>query len=392
LFEKQKDKMLNELARASRQGAPKNKLMKIKGRLHDAAIGAIYYAEIPNDTRPYILKTIDLNEQNVWAVTVHNKRTTLRGLEETKCLFLSSSKTEAKEWKGLWCGPEWTDRTDALLAKVAWIEAPKAYRVNEYLNEGLVGHILTRHVKLPHFVKSHDMWIDNATGFILQEYGGTSLSTSMIDMSLPEFKSIALQILITMSVCQDTLQFKHHDLHLDNIFVNKLKSTSIHDGKQLSTKKVWSYKLKKKNGSDVWLNIEHCGVLGKFGDYGLSSIVDPQSGKRVERVDYPLLDAAEFEWGAWNGLLEGQMSYDAVVFLSKFFMEDETSKCPKEIVDWCKMLYIQIKQSMPQIECSSIGRPFRNCEGSMRIADILCLNCFSEFVSEGPADGLVLHE
>lgn len=33
-------------------------------------------------------------------------------------------------------------------------------------------------------------------------------------------------------------------------------------------------------------------------------MTDPESKTRIERIDYLDLDAAEIEWGSWNGNLE----------------------------------------------------------------------------------------
>lgn len=393
-------KLQQLLERSSREGCPSTSLT-VGGRLHDSAIGAIYFAKskgrlgADGEEARLVLKTLDLAEQNLWAVTFNNKRTTVRGLKATNAVFMSGSKTEAKEWRETWCSPQvWPEREGCKLAKVCWLDggaidrdgATSLVQLNEYLNEGLVGLTVSKHLGsvVPHVVHTHDVWISDATGFILQDYGGNSLMKSMGDLGLADFKSIVVQTLVALAIGQETIQLKHHDVHLDNVFVNRVKASDVvltgpHKGARLDSAETWQYGLKRADGSELLLSVPHHGVLAKIGDFGLASVTDPDSKTRLERADYALLDATEFEWGSWNGTLLGQQSYDAVVFLCKFFLEDEVSRCPESHVKWARQVYKGIKAALPAVECSTIGRPFRGREGHMRIADILALPAFSEF-------------
>jgi hypothetical protein len=246
----------------------------------------------------------------------------------------------------------------------------------------MVGFVLTKHLKIPHIVKTRDAWISEATGFILQDYGGTSLYKSMVDLSLEEFQSIVLQTIVTLSIAQDVLCFKHHDVHLENIFLSNLKNTDTTlSGTPLGASKYWCYNLKDSKGNPFSISIKHCNKLAKLGDFGLSSITDKDTCIRYERADFPLLDSGEIEWGEWSGHLETQKPYDLLTFLSKFFMEDETSLCKSSHAKWAREIYKAVQTLMPECECSSIGRPFRNRTGTLHIADILLqLDLFQEFV------------
>lgn len=383
--------MLQVLQKASKAGQPKTEL-KVGGRLHDSALGAIYYVRTPCKSQK-ILKTIKLRDQNMWAVTLKNKRTTIRGLDDSNVLYLTESKSDAVEWLDTWC--VLPGREDAIVGKVAWLDTKTDGRVtkrrlNEYLNEGIVGLIISRDLKLPHIVKTREIWIDDADGMILQDYGGISMQKNMISLSLKEFKSIVMQVLVTMAIAQQQMSFKHHDVHLDNVFLSDLKDATAFDGTSLSSKPKWSYALKSgdRNFSIV---IEHCGRLAKLGDFGLSSVTDVHAGVRYERVDYPNLDGTEIEWGEWSGTDRGL--YDAVVFLSKFFMCDEMDLCPSQNLRWAQELYKALKSEWPEVECSNIGRPFRGREGtSAQIMDFLMLPIFEEFHVGAKEDVVLMTE
>jgi hypothetical protein len=232
-------------------------------------------------------------------------------------------------------------------------------------------------MKVPHFIKTYDAWIRDATGFVLQEYGGKTVCDRLPDLSYEQFKSIIVQTLVAMAIAQKELYFKHHDLHLDNVFVKEMDSTDT-----LLTKKVWLYTLP---GRDI--KIEHHNVLAKIGDFGLSCITDPKSKTRIARVDYPLLDAGEAEWGQWSSRLDNQYSYDALVLLSKFFLEEKSLATARQAA-WARGAYNAIRDEWPAVECSLIGRPLRGQEGHATIAQILALPYFSEFHKNEDIDGI----
>ena len=370
----------------SRHGKPKANV-HMGGPLHEAALGSIYFATIKNSSEAVIVKTMDLTRQNIWAVTKNNKRTTIRGLHDSNVIFLCQYKEEANEWASIWCGPEFADRQDVTVGKVAFLQstlkeprdgAKSLMRLNEFLSEAVVGLIVSKTVglKVPNIIKTKEAWIENADGHILQEYGGISLMKNMTNLNLDEFKSILVQILCTLAVAQETCQLKHHDVHLDNVFLHHMKDSDTFNDVGLKSKNYWTYTVQTTSGPKN-ITVKHCGILAKLGDFGLASA--SYQGVRYERVDYGLLDATESEWGQWRGQVDGQKSYDAVVFLSKFFMEEERSKCPSVLSQYARSAYSSLRAAMPNIECSNIGRPLRGLEGNMSCADILALPFFEEF-------------
>lgn len=374
-----RSKLYHELNRRSRASAPEHAVV-VDGLIATNDIGEIHLAHYKNKTDPetLVLKSIDLLEQNVFAVTENNRRTTVRGLDSANIKFLSNSKTECQDWLSTFA----RDRKDAQVVKIAFAKkttdtdgAIASFVCNEFLNEAFVGLVLTRNMSMPHFLKTYDAWIRDAKGYILQEYGGKTVCERLPDLSFEQFKSIIVQTLAAMAVAQKKLFFKHHDLHLDNVFVKELASDD-----QLLSKPEWLYK-------EIGIKVKHHNVLAKIGDYGLSCITDPKTMTRIERVDYQLLDSGEPEWGQWSSRLDNQFSYDALVLLSKFFLEEKLVATAKQS-EWARGAYEAIRAKWPTIECSLIGRPLRGREGPAHIEEILKLPYFKEFHADGTEDGI----
>lgn len=389
--------MISILEKASRQGDSMYGI-KIGGKLHETSHGSIFFAErqLPGsplgqdlkkpEKESCIIKTIDLENQNIWAITINNSRTTVRGLDSKHVIYMHQDREDAEDWKNTWC----STRIGSRLVKIAWLTqtldvsqdmATKKIRLNEYLLEAMVGLIVTRDLKVPNFIKTYDAWITNATGLILQEHGGTNLLKSMAQFNLEEFQSIVIQVLAAMAYAQNKIALKHHDLHLENVFINHIKEADYAS---------WSLKpndsFSENSGYFLYalesthVKVKHCGLLAKIADFGLSAVTDTKSAERYERVDCSLLDSSEAEWGSWNPSLEGQYMYDAVVFLSRFFMEEEKSITSPENIKWAKGLYAAMQQKWPIIECTNIGRPLRGREGPAKIEEIFSLDYLKNFV------------
>lgn len=380
---------LKKLDEISRESKPDHEII-VNTELFESALGAIHYAKLRDQNisdvlkkQNLILKSLDLETQNLWAVVTRNKRAILRGHSKTNVLYINNDKLDAKEWLETWC-KNFLGREECTLAKIAWLEqdleekkdgSKKLIRPNEYLNEAIIGLVVAKYLcpEIPHFVKTHCAWIQKSTGFILQEFGGQNMFKHMGDLDLDEFKSCVVQVLAALAFAQSKIHFKHHDVHLDNVFINRLKDTE-HLGVKLNSEMYWSYKFPMNE-----LFVKHCGLLVKLGDFGLSSATDPESQIRFERADYELLDGSECEWGEWSGNLESQKMYDALVFLSKFFMPEEIGLCRTECSQWAQNVYKSMKVKWPEIECSNIGRPFRKHEGQEPIENIFSLDIFNEF-------------
>ena len=392
-----------DLSKLSRRSLP-SKTVCVGNRLHDSNLGAIYCAKYQDSEVPYILKTIELNEQNVYAVVLGRHRTTLRGCERSKVLLVTEHKSDAREFQDTFCkGP--LDRLTTV-CKVVYVEdalqrdqANKLILVNEYLNEAIVGLVLSHFVKLPNIVRTHETWIEHATGFLFQDYAGSSLQKHMSEFSLDEFKSLVLQVFATLAMAQERTEFKHHDVHLENVFFSRVKPglpiLDAFPGAADAT--CWAYPIQTR-GTTVYLKVHHQGILARLGDFGLAAITDPETSTRYERVDYPILDAGDQEWGSWNGHVKDHESYDALSFLSKFFLEQERGLAPTYIVNYAQDLYVQIRNLIEaktgqRVESTVYGRPFRGHEGRLRISELLAIDAFQPYlVSERPMDAFVFDQ
>ena len=148
--------MLAVLREASQESGPPWPI-ELCGRLHDAALGAIYYAKTKKGRKApesakdqsLIAKTIDLKDQNIYAVVLDSKRTILRDHDRAMVLCTYAKKEEAYEWLDIWC--EWPERSEAQVSKVAWLResidrdgAKALLSLNEYLTEAMVGYVLTK--------------------------------------------------------------------------------------------------------------------------------------------------------------------------------------------------------------------------------------------------------
>lgn len=346
---------------------------EICGEIAESAIGKIQLVKVKGQSMPWILKTLDLHEQNFYAM-VQNlsvKKKTLRGSDISHLLFTSGSRTECRTW-----ARTYYKQTKTRLAKVAWISKDLEFErdsaktlllCNEFLNEACVGKLVSS-LNVPHVVKTYDAWINDGHGHILMDYGGMPLMRSMVDFSLQEMQSVVLQSLIFIAIGQTQFHLKHHDMHLDNIFINRVKEES-HNGTPLKSKPIWSYKL----AEDLVVYVPHQNILTKIGDFGLASITEMESKTRFERVDYNHLDSGEVEWGAWNGKLNGQKSYDIVTLLTKFFLEEELEMLPSSCTQWLHQLYQTLEDLDHNICASLIGRPLRDQEGN-----ISCIEFFQK--------------
>jgi serine/threonine protein kinase len=198
----------------------------------------------------------------------------------------------------------------------------------------------------------------------------------MPQFTLEQFQSIVIQALCAIAYGQNKIALKHHDMHLENVFIKNLSEhDTIAQDCFSEDSGFFTYTLDKTS-----VRVKHCGLVAKLADFGLSSATDIETSERYERADYKLLDAAEAEWGQWSPDLEGQHSYDAVVFLSRFFMEEEKSITSKENIAWAKGLYFAMQEKWPIIECTNIGRPLRGHEGSARIEEMFSLPYLKDFL------------
>lgn len=84
-------------------------------------------------------------------------------------------------------------------------------------------------------------------------------------MSLPLADSLYLQLLLSLSILQETYQIVHGDLHADNIFLQRIEPDMEYNGVKLITADYFVYKM-----HDTTFYVKNYGVILKLGDYGRS--------------------------------------------------------------------------------------------------------------------------
>ena len=69
-----------------------------------------------------------------------------------------------------------------------------------------------------------------------------------IDMNLAETQSVLLQVLVALHVGATESHFKHHDMHLENVFVNRVRDSDSFHEQKLNSQTIWEYNLRDANG------------------------------------------------------------------------------------------------------------------------------------------------
>ena len=192
----------------------------------------------------FVRKSMGLEQQNHWALvkSVEAKMKTLRGTDGSLIVFSDASKRQVRQWASIYGFPY---KGKAQVSKIAYVfrklarERDGATRLalcNEFLNEAAVGQIISRHIasKVPHFVKQHAAYIHEGQGNLILDYAGQPFERACIDMNVFEARSIVLQTLVALHIGLKTCHLKHHDMHLENIFVQRLKEDSEFEGTRLT--------------------------------------------------------------------------------------------------------------------------------------------------------------
>lgn len=224
------------------------------------------------------------------------------------------------------------------------------YRGNEFRNESEIGFCLNNYVNkclpIPIFCRNYKTWADLHYGNIAMENAGKSLDKIINKLSLVHIQSIVLQCLFAICWAQHICEFKHHDLHLGNIFLREKKCTLLKNEWILPSGNTMKF---PKGYEDNPLQIV-------IADFGLSSCTNPLSKKRYCRADYDLLEIGnESEWGIWCHDLNGHECYDALVLLCG--MKDELNFSSVQRL-WINKILGSFKRFLcPTLKFSKHGRP-----------------------------------
>jgi hypothetical protein len=234
-----------------------------------------------------------------------------------------------------------------------WVEEGDSLKSNEFFHEAGISKLVKDHLfDLPTFARGalQTAKLDSKGGrgwLTFLRVPGVELETVVNDLTLEDMKSVMLQVLASICIAQDRIQLKHHDLHLFNVLVH------ANDTPQQQ----WS--VQTKYGL---LHIPIAGMHASIIDYGLSSATDPESGKRLVRLDEDLLtkpkkDEPSDDWGVWGPKLEGDTGYDVAMFVESFVEElfrDRPLNIPK-------LQVVSSLQELFDIDFTDRGRPMETC-------------------------------
>jgi hypothetical protein len=218
--------------------------------------------------------------------------------------------------------------------------ATKIVNSNEYFHEVMIMKVLNKyanvHLPVDVFCKKVLSWNTFLYGNIVMEHGGYDFEKCAPLFNLLQLKSLVFQLLIALSWAQEKLYFKHHDLHIGNIFIKKQKIPQI-----------W----RLPNGTEV--NIPCTEYKLTIADFGFSAVTDPVSKKRYGRVDYCLLNDNVRKWGQFNANYEGNEGYDLVYVLGNIYDYVFHKTCK----DWIKDLVNILKRDNYIKVSHKTGRP-----------------------------------
>lgn len=231
-------------------------------------------------------------------------------------VFLEDSARKYLEWL-----VEQTDRIDTSI--VSHHISPTKACYSEFVSESLCHILLTDLVVnaiTPHVVMAFRSIQHEHTGYLIQERISSTIDEALEEnpkLTCRDMCAMYLQIFITLHVLQDSCGFKHHDLHLDNVFVKRIDDSVTWNGVSLKTATHFSYEL----SDGVVLTIPNCGYIVKIGDFGMSSL--NIYGRRVQRLSMDTYKSSA-RWGDWDVKLEGKRGYDGQVLLGDIPFDSES--------------------------------------------------------------------
>jgi len=185
--------------------------------------------------------------------------------------------------------------------------------LNELLVNAVLQHLLTNSVT-PHLLHVHKLYY--------HPRDGASMCMEKFDYNLDEYAQrrswtlekmgvIVFQALHALYVLQSAVQFKHHDLHDQNVALVRITDDMTFRGQNLSAASHFVYTV-----GDQTYYVPNIGYLVKIVDMGFASVT--VGGRRVQRVDMNHFNDKPSSYGYWDAQFEGKRSYDVQVLLSKF--------------------------------------------------------------------------
>jgi serine/threonine protein kinase len=181
---------------------------------------------------------------------------------------------------------------------------------SEFVSESLCHLLLTDLVSsgiTPHVVMAFRALKHKHDGYLIQERISSNIDEALEEnpeLTCRDICGMYLQVFVTLHTLQQACGFKHHDLHLDNVFLKRIDGSMTWNGVKLKDATHFSYKL-----DDHVLTIPNCGYIVKIGDFGMSSL--NIYGRRIQMLCYKSSPV----WGEFSADLDGGRGYDGQVLM-----------------------------------------------------------------------------
>lgn len=193
---------------------------------------------------------------------------------------------------------------------------------NESLCHLLLSELVVNDIT-PHITVALEALRHKNTGYLLMERvasytlddiiyevcRGTKDLVCVVSLTKETIVNLVFQTLFVLSVLQKTCNFKHHDLHTNNVFIKEIDDTTEFRGTRLRGVQFLHYHL---DGHDYYL--PNCGLLVKIGDFGMSSL--DVHGMRLQRSDMDSFNDNVRKWGTWSSEFAREEGYDAQLLSS----------------------------------------------------------------------------
>lgn len=184
---------------------------------------------------------------------------------------------------------------------------------SEFVSESLCHLLLTDLVAsgiTPHVVMAFRALNHKRDGYLIQERISSNIDEALEEnpkLTCRDICAMYLQVFVTLHTLQQACGFKHHDLHLNNVFLKRIDGSMTWNGVKLKDATHFSYKL-----GDRVLTIPNCGYIVKIGDFGMSSL--NIYGRRIQRLSLDCYKSSP-SWGEFSADLDGGCGYDGQVLM-----------------------------------------------------------------------------
>ena len=176
--------------------------------------------------------------------------------------------------------------------------------VSESLCHILITDLVAKNIT-PHVVMAFRALECGDTGYLLQERINSTIDEFLEEtpgVDAAGMASLYLQAFVTLHVLQDTCNFKHADLHANNLFIKQIDDDMEWKGVKLKDASHFSYNL----GGDLTLTVPNLGYIVKIGDFGCATL--DAFGHRIQTLGTPGIKD-EPRWGDRNAKLN-HVGYD----------------------------------------------------------------------------------